>query len=211
MANAKDKFSHITDIRQRAVARRVARILDLFSTGFAKMAPEERLAAFLRAEDDAARWRNLVRIPALGMVQRLGRDLGLAIPDLHGETASGLALREEREKAVAADRARYAELTAKRDEGVKLSRAEKREMDRLSPENRPRGCTIGRTQIPELLNVQRTTAVMACAMFDAMLADKSDVCAFVKVHYQAILEEARAEVGEAIAAEDAAKRKRRAA
>lgn len=210
MAIAKDKFSHITDIRQRAVARRVARILDLFSTGFAKMAPEERLAAFLRADDDAARWRNLVRIPALGMVQRLGRDLGLAIPDLHGETASGLALREEREKALAADRARYAELVTKAID-AKLSRAEKREMDRLSPENRPRGCTIGRTQIPELAHVQRTTAVMACAMFDAMLADKSDACQFIKAHYEAILVEAKAEVGEAIAAEDAAKRKRRAA
>src|SRR5687768_7223880 len=101
--------------RQQAVANRAGEILDIFSAGFSGLAREERLAAYIPAEDAGARWRNAVRMTALGMVVRLGRDLGLATNDLHGD-------------------------------------------ERLR----------GRTQVPELQSVQRTTSLSALRMCDAM-------------------------------------------
>lgn len=138
-------LAKITCPRQRAVARRVGEVLDVFSVGFAKMPPDERLAAFVPAEDDAGRWRNAVRMAALGMVVRLGRDLGLATNDLHGD-------------------------------------------ERLR----------GRTQIPELRGVQRTTALNALRMCDAMLEDRADMAATAKARYATIRRSARAEVDRSI-------------
>ena len=127
--------------RQQAVACRVGEILDIFSTGFAGLAREERLAAYVPAEDAGARWRNAVRMTALGMVVRLGRDLGLATNDLHGDA-------------------------------------------RLS----------GRTQVPELRSVQRTTSLSALRMCDAMLEDQGDMPVVARSRYVVIRDRALAEV-----------------
>lgn len=134
-------LAKITCPRQRAVARRVGEVLDVFSVGFAKMPAEERLAAFVPAGDDAARWRNAVRMAALGMVVRLGRDLGLATNDLHGD-------------------------------------------ERLR----------GRTQVPELKGVQRTTVLNALRMCDAMLEDRSDLGTTARERYAVIRKAAKMDV-----------------
>lgn len=130
--------------RQQAVANRVGEILDIFSTGFAGLAREERLAAYIPAEDAGARWRNAVRMAALGMVVRLGRDLGLATNDLHGD----MRLR-------------------------------------------------GRTQVPELQSVQRTTSLSALRMCDAMLEDQGDMPVVARSRYVFIRDRALAEVAAA--------------
>lgn len=130
--------------RQKAVANRVGEILDVFSAGFAGLAREERLAAYIPAEDAGARWRNAVRMTALGMVVRLGRDLGLATNDLHGDK-------------------------------------------RLR----------GRTQVPELQSVQRTTSLSALRMCDAMLEDQGDMPAVARERYEFIRGRAIVEVKDA--------------
>ena len=130
--------------RQQAVANRVGEILDIFSAGFAGLAREERVAAYIPAEDAGARWRNAVRMTALGMIVRLGRDLGLATNDLHGDA-------------------------------------------RLS----------GRTQVPELQSVQRTTSLSALRMCDAMLEDQGDMPVVAWSRYIVIRERAVAEVAAA--------------
>ncbi len=139
-----ETIARITCPRQRAVASRVGQVCDLFSVGFAKMAAHRRLAEFAPAKDDAGRWRNLVRMVALGMVVRLGRDLGLATNDLHGTES----LR-------------------------------------------------GRTQVPELKGVQRTTALNAMRLCDAMIDDAGDVAQHARALYLKIRESALAEVAAA--------------
>jgi hypothetical protein len=79
----KDKTASIRCPIQRVLARRVGDCLDTWSLRFAELEPAERLLAHSTAENDAERWRNLSRMPALGMVARLARDLGLANNDLH--------------------------------------------------------------------------------------------------------------------------------
>lgn len=136
-----DRIAKITCPRQAAVARSVGPILDVFSTGFAKMGPDERLAAFVPADDFAARWRNAVRMPALGMVARLGRDLGLGTNELHGD--------------------------------AKLR---------------------GRTQVPELAGINRTTLLNALWICDAMLEDQADMPSLALARYATIRSRAQAEV-----------------
>ena len=84
MATAKDRITKIADPRQRALAARVGEVCDLFSEHFIALAPADRLVDAGRAEDDAGRLRNLLRMLALGMVASIGRELGLAGHDLHG-------------------------------------------------------------------------------------------------------------------------------
>jgi hypothetical protein len=127
--------------RQQAVANRVGEVLDIFSGTFVCLAREERLSVFAPAEDAGARWRNAVRMAALGMVVRLGRDLGLATNDLHGD-------------------------------------------ERLR----------GRTQVPELQSVQRTTSLSALRMCDAMLEDQGDMPVVARERYESIRDRARADV-----------------
>jgi hypothetical protein len=134
----------ITCPRQRAVAARVGQVLDVFSVGFARLPAARRVAEYAPAKDDPARWRNVIRMVALGMVVRLGRDLGLATNDLHGtETLRG------------------------------------------------------RTQVPELKPVQRTTALNAMRLCDAMLEDAADVPRSARALYDVIRDSARAEVAAA--------------
>lgn len=130
--------------RQRAVTLSVGAIVDIFSSGFAPLDREERLSAFAPAEDEPARWRNAVRMCALGMVVRLGRDLGLATNDLHGD-------------------------------------------ERLR----------GKTRIPELKKIQRTTALNAMRMCDAMLEDRGDMPTVARERYTSIRAKARLEVSKA--------------
>lgn len=85
--SAKDKLSKIKCPIQRVLARHVGACLDAWSVRFADLDPEQRLVAHPTATSDAERWRNLGRMPALGMVARLGRDLGLSTNDLHGTEA----------------------------------------------------------------------------------------------------------------------------
>lgn len=80
----KTRIDRISDPAQRAVARRIGEILDIFSERFAALPPAERLVDTGPAEDDAGRVRNLVRMMALGGVVRLGVDLGLSTLALHG-------------------------------------------------------------------------------------------------------------------------------
>lgn len=124
--------------RQRAVTLSVGAIVDIFSAGFAALDREERLSVFAPAEDEPARWRNAVRMCALGMVVRLGRDLGLATNDLHGD-------------------------------------------ERLR----------GKTRIPELRKIQRTTALNAMRMCDAMLEDPGDMPRLARALYDGVLVKAR--------------------
>jgi hypothetical protein len=134
----------ITCPRQRAVAARVGQVLDVFSVGFAGLPAARRVAEYAPAKDDQARWRNVIRMVALGMVVRLGRDLGLATNDLHGtETLRG------------------------------------------------------RTQVPELKAVQRTTALNAMRLCDAMLEDAADVPRSARALYEVIRDSARKEVAAA--------------
>jgi hypothetical protein len=163
----RDKYASITCPIQRAVARRVGRILDLFTDQFVHMDAEARLSAFVQAKNESERWRNLVRIPALGFVQRLGRDLGLSVVDLHGEGPATADLRAQREayQAKHPKSRRYTKLRAP-----------------------------GSTQIAELRLVQRTTAISACAMFDAVLKDGGALPLVLRAHYESILAEAKEEV-----------------
>lgn len=130
--------------RQRAVTQSVGAIVDIFSSGFSPLDREERLSAFAPAEDEPARWRNAVRMCALGMVVRLGRDLGLATNDLHGD-------------------------------------------ERLR----------GKTRIPELKRIQRTTALNAMRMCDAMLEDRGDMPRLARDLYDGVLAKARQMVADA--------------
>lgn len=85
MAARKDRIATIEDPRQRAVARHMQEIEDVFSTGFALLAPASRcLAVEGKAATDAERWRNLMRVPMIGFAVRLGRDLGLPVRSLYG-------------------------------------------------------------------------------------------------------------------------------
>lgn len=84
-AARKDRISTINDPRQRAVARHMQEIEDVFSTEFARLDPASRcLAVEGKAATDAERWRNLVRMPMIGFAVRLGIDLGLPVRSLFG-------------------------------------------------------------------------------------------------------------------------------
>lgn len=78
-------------IRQRAVARRLGDIMDLFTEHMAGAAPEgERLTApSEKATDGAGILRNVMRVYALGMAVRLGLDLGLETVALYGKGDRG--------------------------------------------------------------------------------------------------------------------------
>lgn len=81
-------FPHTTMdswIRQRAVARRLPAIMDLFTEHMAKGEVGHRLEKPTgRAKDATEVLRNVMRIYALGFAVRLGLDLGLPMTSLHG-------------------------------------------------------------------------------------------------------------------------------
>lgn len=71
--------------RQRILAGYIQEIEDLFSSSFVSIPPGERLTAQAgKASTAAARFRNSVRMMALGAVVRLGLDIGLSTHSLHG-------------------------------------------------------------------------------------------------------------------------------
>lgn len=86
-------FPHTTMeswIRQRAVARRLPAIMDLFTEHMAKGEVGHRLEKPVgRAGEATGVLRNVMRIYALGFAVRLGLDLGLPMTALHGKGDRG--------------------------------------------------------------------------------------------------------------------------
>lgn len=75
----------IRDPKQRAVARQIGAICDLFSAEFAALPPAERLAGRTRSTGPADRLRVATRVFAIGAVISLGKELGLPAAALHGK------------------------------------------------------------------------------------------------------------------------------
>lgn len=76
-------------VRQRAVARRLQTIMDIFCEGLSRGAVGERLTAPDKATSAAEVLRNLTRTFALGAAVRLGLDLGLLSTELFGKGIRG--------------------------------------------------------------------------------------------------------------------------
>lgn len=75
----------ITCPLQRAVASRMQEIQDVFCAGFARLRAESRLVAQPGISAVAAhKWRNMMRMPAIGFAVRLGLEIGLTTHSLHG-------------------------------------------------------------------------------------------------------------------------------
>lgn len=81
----KDRHAHISCPRQRALARRIGDVCDLFSSRFADIPPEERLLDVGRARAGVAgKMCAGMRMFAVGAVFWLGKTLGLPNHALHG-------------------------------------------------------------------------------------------------------------------------------
>lgn len=82
---ARDRHAHISCPRQRALARRIADVCDLFSCRFAELEPGVRLLDVGRRRGGVAGpVREATRMFAVGAVYWLGKELGLPNHDLHG-------------------------------------------------------------------------------------------------------------------------------
>ena len=94
---AADRFARISCPRQRALARRIGDVCDLFSSRFADLEPAERLLDVSRARGDVAgKMRAGMRMFAVGAVFWLGKTLGLPNHAMHGYHAGRTEIDELR-------------------------------------------------------------------------------------------------------------------
>lgn len=90
-----DRFARISCPRQRALARRIGDVCDLFSSRFADLEPAERLLDVSRARGDVAgKMRAGMRMFAVGAVFWLGKTLGLPNHAMHGYHAGRTEIEE---------------------------------------------------------------------------------------------------------------------